>query len=143
MQAHIGGLDWQPEVVLASFHGLPKSYFEAGDPYYCHCHKTTRLLREKLGWGESQLRLTFQSRFGPKEWLQPYTEQTVIELAKQGIKKLAIVTPGFAADCIETLEEIDIGVREVFLENGGEAFTMIPCLNEAVEHIDMLATIVT
>jgi ferrochelatase len=131
-------LDWEPEVVLASYHGLPKENLEKGDPYHCHCMKTSRLLRERLGWDAGRLVTTFQSRFGPKEWLQPYTEETARALAAKGVKRLAILSPGFAADCVETLEEIDMGVREAFLEEGGESFHYIPCLNESQGHLDFL-----
>ena len=112
--AHNKSLDWEPEVVLTSFHGLPKEYLEKGDPYHCQCAKTARLVREYLGWDASKLRLTFQSRFGPKEWLQPYTDKTVESLAKEGVKNIAIAAPGFSSDCVETLEEINQEVREVF-----------------------------
>lgn len=138
IRTHLAALDWQPEVILASFHGIPKRYFEAGDPYYCYCHKTARLLREAMGMDEQTLRLTFQSRFGPQAWLQPYTDKTVESLAREGVKRLAVVTPGFAADCVETLEEIDIGVREMFFAQGGERFTMVPCLNDTDAHIRLL-----
>ena len=143
IEAHLATLPWQPEVVLASFHGLPKRYLLLGDPYHCQCAKTARLLRERLGWSEERLRLTFQSRFGREEWLKPYTDETVLSLAQGGVRNLAIVTPGFAADCVETLEEIDIGVRESFLEHGGEHFTHVPCLNAADDHIALLAGLVT
>jgi len=142
IERHLAGLSWQPEVVLASFHGLPERYLRLGDPYHCHCAKTARLLRERLGWSEERLRLTFQSRFGREEWLKPYTDETVLALAQQGVKNLAIVTPGFAADCVETLEEIDIAARESFLEHGGENFTFVPCLNATEEHIRLLADVV-
>ncbi|HSA82990.1 MAG TPA: ferrochelatase [Geminicoccaceae bacterium] len=142
IEAHLSGLSWRPEVVLASFHGLPKRYLTLGDPYHCHCVKTARLLRERLGWGERDLRLTFQSRFGREEWLRPYTDETVRNLAADGVKNLAIVTPGFAADCLETLEEIAIGARESFLEHGGENFTFVPCLNDESDHIALLADLV-
>ena len=142
IEGHLAGLSWQPEIVLASFHGLPKRYLMLGDPYHCQCAKTARLLRERLGWDESRLRLTFQSRFGREEWLRPYTDETVLELARAGVRNLAIVTPGFAADCVETLEEIAIGVRESFLEHGGENFTHLPCLNAADDHIALLADLV-
>ena len=142
IEAHLAGLSWQPEVVLASFHGLPKRYLMLGDPYHCQCAKTARLLRERLGWDERRLRLTFQSRFGREEWLRPYTDETVLELARAGVRNLAIVTPGFTADCVETLEEIAIGVRESFLEHGGENFTHVPCLNAADDHIALLADLV-
>jgi ferrochelatase len=135
-------LDWEPEVVLASYHGLPKENLDKGDPYHCHCMKTSRLLRERLGWEGEKLVTTFQSRFGPKEWLQPYTEDSVRALAAKGVKRLAILSPGFSADCVETLEEIDMGVREAFLEEGGEAFHYIPCLNESQGHLDFLTGLI-
>ncbi len=141
MEKHLAGLDFEPEVVLASYHGIPKAYFERGDPYHCHCVKTTRLLRERLGWSEDRLRTTFQSRFGAQEWLQPYTDKTVEKLAKEGVKRLAIVNPGFSADCIETLEEIDDEVRGIFSEHGGEKFTHIPCLNDSDEGMEVIETV--
>ena len=142
IESHLASLPWEPEVVLASFHGLPKRYLLLGDPYHCHCMKTARLLRERLGWSEDRLWVTFQSRFGSEEWLQPYTDETVQKLANDGVRRLAIVTPGFAADCLETLEEIAIGVRELFLHHGGERFIFIPCLNDADDHIVLLGDIV-
>lgn len=135
-------LKWKPEAILASYHGLPKAYFEKGDPYHCHCQKTTRLLREKLGWSEDFLRVTFQSRFGKAEWLQPYTDKTVEALAKQGVKNLAIVTPGFAADCVETLEEIAVENGDIFREHGGENFAAIPCLNDSAEGMKVIDAVV-
>jgi ferrochelatase len=142
IEDHLAGLSWRPEVVLASFHGLPKRYLMLGDPYHCQCAKTARLLRARLGWDERRLRLSFQSRFGREEWLRPYTDETVRELARSGVKNLAIVTPGFAADCVETLEEIAIGARELFLEHSGENFAFVPCLNAAADHIALLAELV-
>jgi ferrochelatase len=142
LNKELGKLKWKPEVILASYHGLPKEYFEKGDPYYCHCQKTTRLLREKLGWSEDFLRVTFQSRFGKAEWLQPYTIETVEALAKEGVKNLAVVTPGFAADCIETLEEIAVENGDVFKENGGKNFAAIPCLNDSVEGMKVIRAVV-
>ncbi len=124
-------LDFEPEVVLTSYHGLPADYLRKGDPYHCHCQKTTRLLRERLGWDRDRLRLTFQSRFGPTEWLKPYTVETVKELAEAGVKRIAVVMPGFSADCIETLDEIAIENAHVFHEHGGEKFAAIPCLNDS------------
>lgn len=138
----IAALDFEPEVVLASFHGLPKRYLLLGDPYHCHCAKTARLVRERLDWSEERFRLTFQSRFGSEEWLQPYTDETIKELAGRGVKRIAVVTPGFSADCVETLEEIAIGGREAFEEHGGEHFAYIPCLNDDPAHIDLLADII-
>lgn len=142
LKTNLARLDWEPEVVIASFHGLPLEYFQKGDPYHCHCAKTTRLLREALGWGEDKLRFTFQSRFGNAEWLQPYTDYTIEELARDGVKRLAVVTPGFSADCVETLEEIAMQGRETFEEAGGEKYALLPCLNDTPESIDMLETIV-
>ncbi|TIU43292.1 MAG: ferrochelatase, partial [Mesorhizobium sp.] len=103
IERHLETLDFEPKVVIASYHGIPKPYFEKGDPYHCHCLKTTRLLRERLGWDEKKLITTFQSRFGAQEWLQPYTDVTVEKLAKDGVKSIAVVNPGFSVDCIETL----------------------------------------
>jgi ferrochelatase len=142
LEAHVAALDFEPEVVLASFHGLPKDYLTKGDPYYCHCHKTTRLLRDRLGWSETRLPMSFQSRFGKAEWLQPYTDATVRELAKSGVKRLAVVMPGFSADCIETLEEIAMQNAEFFHEHGGEKFAAIPCLNDSREGMDVIEAVV-
>ncbi|WP_068313282.1 ferrochelatase [Polycladidibacter hongkongensis] len=142
IETHLAGLDFEPEVMLASFHGIPQSYFKKGDPYHCHCQKTARLLAKELGWEEGRLRITFQSRFGPEEWLQPYTDKTVEELAKQGVKKLAILNPGFVADCLETLEEIAGEAGEIFLEHGGEKFSHIPCLNDSEIGMDVLEAVV-
>ncbi len=130
MLADLAALDFEPEVVIASFHGLPRAYLDKGDPYHCHCQKTARLLREKLGWPKERLRLTFQSRFGRAEWLQPYTDVTLAELAKSGVRRLAVITPGFSADCLETLEEIAIRGGATFRENGGTHFATLPCLND-------------
>ena len=141
MREGLARLDFEPELVIASFHGLPRAYFEKGDPYYCHCVKTTRLLREALGWPEERLRLTFQSRFGRAEWLKPYTAQTIAELAGSGVKRLAAITPGFAADCIETLEEMAIRGGETFREHGGERYAALPCLNDSAPSIAALSAI--
>ena len=134
-------LDFEPEVILASYHGIPKRYFENGDPYHCHCMKSSRLVREALGWSKDYMRTTFQSRFGPEEWLQPYTDKTVESLAQSGVKRIAIFNPGFSADCLETLEEIDGENREIFMEHGGEQFAHLPCLNDSEEGMDMLAAL--
>lgn len=142
IRTHLATLDFEPEVVLASFHGLPKDYLLKGDPYHCQCAKTARLLRDALGWDGGRLRLTFQSRFGRAEWLQPYTDKTVEALAKDGVKRIAIVTPGFVADCVETLEEIAVLNRDVFIENGGEKFAAIPCLNDSDEGIRVLRHVI-
>ncbi|MEM8785161.1 MAG: ferrochelatase [Pseudomonadota bacterium] len=142
IEAAIAGSHWTPERLLLSFHGLPKSYFAKGDPYHCHCAKTARLLRERLPHLGERIMLTFQSRFGPQEWLQPYTDKTVEELAAEGVKRLMIATPGFSVDCVETLEEIDIGVRETFFEGGGEHFAHIPCLNDSDVGMALIQTLV-
>ncbi|NKN35504.1 ferrochelatase [Agrobacterium sp. a22-2] len=128
---HLATLDWEPELVLTSFHGIPMSYFQKGDPYHCQCYKTARLLRDKLGWEKERLMVTFQSRFGPEEWLQPYTDKTVEKLAKDGVKRIAVINPGFVSDCLETLEEIAGEAGEIFHHAGGEKFTHIPCLNDS------------
>ena len=139
---HLATLDWEPERLITSFHGIPKSYFEKGDPYYCQCMKTARLLREKLGLPESKFMVTFQSRFGPEEWLQPYTDKTVEKLAQDGIKRIAVMNPGFVSDCLETLEEIAEQAGESFLHNGGEKFTHIPCLNDSADGMAVLENVV-
>jgi ferrochelatase len=141
-RASLAALDFEPEIVLASFHGLPKEYVEKGDPYYSHCAETVRLLREALGWPQEQLRLTFQSRFGSAEWLTPYTAETIEQLAKSGVKRLAVITPGFSADCIETLEEMGIRGAELFHRRGGEKFAALPCLNDTKAGIGALSAIV-
>jgi len=142
IQEGVASLDFTPDVVLTSYHGMPIQYLKAGDPYHCQCLKTTRLVREHLGWPEDKLRVTFQSRFGPTEWLQPYTDQTLMALPGQGIKRVAVVAPAFSVDCIETLEEIAITGREQFEHAGGEHYAYIPCLNDADMAMDMLETIV-
>ncbi len=141
LETHLAGLDWQPEKIILSFHGIPKSYFEAGDPYHCYCHKTARLLREAMGMDKEQMLLCFQSRFGPREWLQPYLDKTLEELPTLGTKKVVVMAPGFTADCIETLEEIAIAGRESFEHAGGTHFSYVPCLNDAPEHIALLKAI--
>ena len=116
--------------LIVSFHGIPQRYFKAGDPYHCHCIKTARLLKEELKWPDDKILVTFQSRFGPEPWLQPYTDKTIIELAKSGKKRIAVIAPGFICDCLETLEELNVEARELFIEHGGESFQYIPCLND-------------
>jgi protoporphyrin/coproporphyrin ferrochelatase len=138
MKTGLAALDFEPEVVIASFHGLPLEYFQKGDPYPRHCDETARLLREALGWDDKKLLLTFQSRFGRAEWLQPYTDKTIERLAREGVKRLAVITPGFAADCVETLEEIAMQGREVFEEHGGEKYVTLPCLNDSDEGMAFL-----
>jgi ferrochelatase len=142
LEDHLSGLTWRPDLVVASYHGLPEDYHRKGDPYYCHCHKTTRLLHERLGWPEEAIMTTFQSRFGRAEWLKPYTADTIEALPGKGVKNVVVITPGFAADCVETLEEIAIGVREGFIAAGGQNFDVTPCLNDSDLSIDMLSTII-
>ena len=131
VRAGLATVDFEPEVVLASYHGIPQAFSDKGDPYYRHCAETTRLLGEALALGEDRLRMTFQSRFGRSEWLKPYTSQTLRDLASRGIRRAAVVTPGFAADCLETLEEIGVENAGYFREAGGERFAAIPCLNDS------------
>ncbi|MFN3937578.1 MAG: ferrochelatase [Gemmobacter sp.] len=136
------GLDRRPDVLVASYHGMPLRYLMEGDPYHCKCQKTSRLLRERLGWDKGTIDTTFQSVFGSEEWLRPYTVEHVAELAKAGKRNIAVIAPAFSADCIETLEEINGEIREAFEHAGGETFTYIPCLNDDDAHIAALAEIV-
>jgi protoporphyrin/coproporphyrin ferrochelatase len=131
IKAGLTKLPFVPEMVLASFHGMPEEYLAKGDPYHCHCAKTARLVRERLGFDEARFMLTFQSRFGSAEWLKPYTDETVCSLARRGVKNLAVAMPGFAADCLETLDEIAVENAEAFRDNGGENFAALPCLNDS------------
>jgi len=131
-----------PDVLVCSYHGVPERYLTQGDPYHCHCQKTTRLLRERLGWEKDRVITTFQSKFGPEEWLKPYTVEEVARLAEAGKKRIAVIAPAFSSDCIETLEEINEEIHESFTEAGGEDFTYLPCLNEDEAHIQMMAEIV-
>jgi ferrochelatase len=141
MKAHLKTLSWKPEVILASFHGIPQRYFDLGDPYYCHCAKTTRLLREEMRLGDDKLRMTFQSLFGPEEWIKPYTDKTVEALARGGVKNLAVITPGFTSDCLETIEEIGIENADIFRHNGGVNFAAIPCLNDSEPGMDVIEAV--
>jgi protoporphyrin/coproporphyrin ferrochelatase len=141
VRAGLAGLDFDPEVVLASYHGIPQAYFDQGDPYYCHCAKTTRLLGEALKLDRDRLKMTFQSRFGRAEWLKPYTAETVRELAVRGVKRLVVVTPGFAADCLETLEEIGVENAGYFRDAGGERFAAIPCLNDSAAGVTVIEAV--
>jgi ferrochelatase len=135
--------DQRPEVLICSYHGMPVRYLKEGDPYHCECQKTTRLLRERLGWDKAEIRTTFQSVFGPEEWLKPYTVKEVARLAEEeGIKRIAVCAPAFSADCIETLEEINEEIKDSFEEAGGEHFTYIPCLNDDPAHIDALCGVI-
>lgn len=138
----VAALDFEPDLVLTSYHGMPKEYLEKGDPYYYQCLETTRLVREHLGWPEERLMVTFQSRFGRSEWLQPYTDQTLMALPGQGKKKIAVLAPAFSVDCIETLEEIAITGHEQFEHAGGEKFAYIPCLNDSEAGMAMLEALV-
>ena len=133
-------IKWKPDLIISSYHGIPKNYFDKGDPYHCYCHKTTRLMKENFN--EVDIHTTFQSRFGPQEWLTPYTDKTLESLPSKGIKNLLVICPGFASDCVETLEEIDIQGRESFLENGGTNFDLVPCLNDSSEHINLFEKLV-
>ena len=129
----------KPDKLVLSYHGMPKLFLDNGDPYFCFCHKTTRLVAEKLGLSEQDFITTFQSRFGKAEWLKPYTDETLAQLAKQGNKHIAIVSPAFSADCLETLEELEEENREVFIEAGGETYHYIPCLNDRDDHIQAIS----
>ena len=143
VEAAYAKLENKPDILVTSYHGVPKRYLMEGDPYHCQCQKTTRLLREHLGWDKSQIKTTFQSKFGPEEWLQPYTVEEVARLAEAGHKRIAVIAPAFSADCIETLEEINEEIKESFEEAGGEEFTYIPCLNDSAPHIAALSDVIT
>ena len=133
-------IDWKPDLIIASYHGVPKKYFDKGDPYHCYCHKTTRLISEKLN--SFEIKTTFQSRFGPQEWLQPYTDKTLEKLPSEGKKNVLTICPGFSSDCVETLEEILIQGKESFINSGGEKFDMVPCLNDSDDHIILLKSLI-
>ena len=137
-----GAMEREPDLLIASYHGMPKRYLTNGDPYHCQCQKTSRLLRERLGWDQSRLATTFQSKFGPEDWLQPYTVEEVARLARAGTRNIAVIAPAFSADCIETLEEINEEIGDSFMAAGGETFTYIPCLNDSPAHIEALTQIV-
>lgn len=141
MKRELAALDFEPEVVVASFHGLPQAQVDRGDPYREHCEATYSLLRQALGMSADRLRLSFQSRFGPAQWIQPYTSDVVSDLAQQNVKRLAIVAPGFSADCLETIEELGVEIRDLFLEKGGEKFARLPCLNDSAEGMSLLETL--
>ncbi len=137
-----GALAHRPDALVTSYHGLPQRYVMEGDPYHCHCQKTSRLLRERLGMDPDEMVVTFQSRFGPEEWLQPYTVEEVARLARAGKRRIAVIAPAFSSDCVETLEEINEEIKDAFVEAGGEEFTYIPCLNDDDAHIDLIEAIV-
>ena len=136
LEKKISELAWEPDLVVASYHGIPKKYFNKGDPYHCYCQKTSRLLSEKFK--KIPIKTTFQSRFGPQEWLQPYTDKTLENLPKEGKKNILVICPGFSSDCVETLEEISIQGKESFIKNGGKNFDVVPCLNDNDDHIVLL-----
>ena len=141
-RASLDALGWEPQRVLMSFHGTPKRHLTEGDPYHCHCLKTARLLRAAMGWSESFAPVSFQSRFGREEWLTPATDDLIAAAARDGVRRLAVITPGFLADCLETLEEIGMGGRDTFLAGGGEQFAALPCLNDSVYMADLLDAVV-
>ena len=132
----ISALSWRPDIIVASYHGIPQKYFNKGDPYHCYCHKTSRLLREQFK--DIEIITTFQSRFGPEAWLKPYTDKTLERLPSEGKKNVLVICPGFSSDCVETLEEISIQGKESFLKSGGKNFDVVPCLNDGNDHINLL-----
>ena len=136
----ISEISWQPELIIASYHGIPKSYFDKGDPYQCYCQKTSRLIKEKFT--DIPIETTFQSRFGPQEWLTPYTDKTLEVLPKKGKKNILVICPGFSSDCVETLEEINIQGKESFMQHGGNNFDLVPCLNDNDDHINLIESLV-
>jgi ferrochelatase len=140
IEKKLQNINWVPDLIISSYHGIPQKYFDKGDPYQCYCQKTTRLILEKFS--KIKIETTFQSRFGPQKWLTPYTDKTLESLPEKGVKKLLVICPGFASDCVETLEEIDILGRESFLKSGGEKFDLIPCLNDSPDHIDLFENLV-
>ena len=137
----ISELNWKPDLIIASFHGIPKKYFEKGDPYHCYCQKTSRLMSEK--YKEIPIKTTFQSRFGPQEWLQPYTDKILEGLPQEGKKNILVICPGFSSDCVETLEEIAIQGKESFIKCGGKNFDVIPCLNDNDDHINLIKKLIS
>jgi len=140
IEKKISKLDWKPDLIVASYHGIPKKYFDKGDPYHCYCQKTTRLIMEKFN--KIPIQTTFQSRFGPQEWLQPYTDKALEDLPKNGKKNILVICPGFSSDCVETLEEIAIQGKNSFIKNGGVNFDLVPCLNDNESHINLLKHLV-
>ncbi len=140
LEKKISEINWKPDLILASYHGIPQKYFDKGDPYHCYCQKTSRLLSEKFKL--IKIKTTFQSRFGPQAWLQTYTDKTLEKLPKEGIKNLLVICPGFASDCVETLEEISIQGKESFMNAGGENFELVPCLNDHEDHINLFEKLI-
>ncbi len=143
LKTYMTQLTWKPDRILIAFHGLPREYLDKGDPYHCHCQKSARLIRKELGLSDEMAQIVFQSRFGAAEWLKPYAQETVESLPKQGVKNLLMISPGFSSDCVETLEELAIGLQETFHEAGGENFAVVPCLNASAPSITMLKQLVT
>ena len=141
IEKKLNEINWKPDLIISSYHGIPKSYFDKGDPYHCYCHKTSRLIKETFK-RDIPILTTFQSRFGPQEWLKPYTDKTLENLPKEGKKNILVISPGFSSDCVETLEEISIQGKESFLESGGEKFDTIPCLNDNEDHIKLLVHLI-
>jgi ferrochelatase len=137
---HKKTLSWQPDAILSSYHGIPQIYFDKGDPYPCFCRKTNRLFSEELKKQGIEIlnHISFQSRFGPKKWIKPYTEDVINDLLKKGVRHLVVITPGFSADCIETLEEVGIECRNLFIKNGGKNFSLTPCLNDSDESLEVI-----
>jgi ferrochelatase len=142
VRSHLDSLAWRPQKLLASFHGLPQSYADKGDPYYHQCLETARLVAAELGVKDDAYGQMFQSRFGRGEWLKPYAIDTVTQLARSGIESVVVFCPGFSADCVETLEEVAIGLAETFRENGGQNFSLVPCLNDSPHSLDMLSQLI-
>ena len=136
LKKKLSELNWKPDTIVASYHGIPKKYFDKGDPYHCYCQKTTRLLSEQFK--QIPIQTTFQSRFGPQEWLQPYTDKTLENLPREGKKNVLVICPGFSSDCVETLEEISMQGKESFIKSGGLNFDVVPCLNDNDDHINLL-----
>jgi ferrochelatase len=141
LEQSLDALDFVPERIVLSFHGMPRRTLDMGDPYHCHCQKTARLLREATGHTPESMPIAFQSLFGRAEWLKPYTQPLLESLAREGVKRLAVLMPGFAADCLETLEEIGEEARDAFLAAGGTHYAALPCLNDSAIGLDMLETI--
>jgi len=138
----ISEISWNPDLIIASYHGIPQEYFDKGDPYHCYCQKTTRLMNESFG-SKILIETTFQSRFGPRKWLTPYTDKTLELLAAKGKKNILMICPGFSSDCVETLEEINIQGKETFIKNGGINFDYIPCLNDNEDHINLFDKLIS
>tara|TARA_A100001011_G_scaffold398379_1_gene502606 strand:- start:160 stop:1161 length:1002 start_codon:yes stop_codon:yes gene_type:complete len=136
IKSKIKEISWKPDVIIASYHGIPQKYFDKGDPYQCYCQKTSRLISESFS--DIPIKTTFQSRFGPDEWLKPYTDKTFRSLPEEGKKNILVICPGFSSDCVETLEEMGIQGKETFIQSGGKNFDIIPCLNDSDSHIKLI-----